>query len=533
MLGLGTRTLASASLLVALASGQVVPFIGQQEANLTAPDAAWGDAFGISVSLSGDTAVVGAGLDDSATGSAHVFVRSGSGWTEQCVLTASDATVGDRFGYAVAVCGETVVVGAEVNGGSGAVYVFVRTGATWTEQAKLTASDAAAGDWFGHSVALDGDTLAVGAPYDDLGQGGLDRGSVYVFTRAGTAWGEQAKLTATPDAADADFFGGAVTISADTILAGANQAAAPSVPHSGAAYVFCRGGTTWNQQAKLTASDPETYAEFGSSVAVSGETALIGCVFDDHSGLVAPGSAYVFVRDGSTWSEQAKLTAAAEADYDYFGSSVSLVGDHAVIGARLHDGVGIDDAGSASVFVRNATTWAEETSLVAADAAPSDNFGCSLAIDGDAVLIGAYGGDAGPIDYAGSAYAFRLVTIGKWTDLGHGLTGTIGEPLLEGTGYLLPSSPMTLALTQAKPFCLAPLVVGVSALIAPFKGGVMVPHPDLVFPLFTNGLGTGSFGGLWPTGVPSGFDVYFQWWLQDPAGPQGFASSNALSATTP
>ena len=125
---------------------------------------------------------------------------------------------------------------------------------------------------------------------------------------------------------------------------------------------------------------------------------------------------------------------------------------------------------------------------------------------------------------------FHAIT---WSDLGSGLVGMSGIPTLSGTGDLLASSPITLALANAKPFSFAPLVVGVSSITAPFKGGTMVPKPDVVFPLFTDFFGGTVFGGLWPAGVPSGFATYFQWWIQDPAGPKGFAASNALAGTTP
>jgi hypothetical protein len=134
---------------------------------------------------------------------------------------------------------------------------------------------------------------------------------------------------------------------------------------------------------------------------------------------------------------------------------------------------------------------------------------------------------------AGAAYVFRLVTIGTWSNLGLGLAGTGGLPSLTSTGYLLAASPVYLSLTHAKAFSISPLVVGISAIAASFKGGVMVPNPDFVFPLFSDFAGTATFGGVWPSGIPSGFTTYFQWWIQDPAGSKGFAASNALAGTTP
>ena len=190
-------------------------------------DAAAVDCFGTSVSISGDTALVGAYQDDDAgsdTGSAYVFVRSGDTWTQQAKLTASDAAAGDFFGYSVSVSGDTAIIGAlrddDAGSGSGSAYVFVRSGTTWTQQQKLTASDAAGEDQFGISVSIDGDTALVGA-YDDDDAGAMS-GSAYVFVRSGDTWTQQQKLTAS-DAAAGDFFSYSVSVSGDTALVGATH----------------------------------------------------------------------------------------------------------------------------------------------------------------------------------------------------------------------------------------------------------------------------------------------------------------------
>ncbi len=219
------------------------------EQKLTALDAAVNDRFGISVSVSGDTAVIGTYGDDSYSGSAYVFIRSGGTWTQQAKLTALDAAAGDRFGTSVSVSGDTAVIGAyNDDGGTGSAYVFVRSGTTWTQQVKLTASDAAADDLFGYSVSVSGDTAVVAARYDD--GIGTNSGSAYVFVRSGTTWTQQAKFTAS-DAAAQDYFGTSVSVSGDTAVIGAYN----DDGGTGSAYVFVRSGTTWTQQAKLTASD--------------------------------------------------------------------------------------------------------------------------------------------------------------------------------------------------------------------------------------------------------------------------------------
>ncbi len=332
-----------------------------QQARLTAADGSDRDWFGVRVALSGDTAVIPADADDSDvngvdSGSVYVFIRSGTTWTQQAKLTASDGAAVDLFGYSVALSGDTALFGArfdddDVNGvDSGSAYVFIRSGTTWSQQVKLTAADVAAGDEFGYSVALFGDTAVITADADDDDVNGVDSGSAYVFTRSGTAWSQQAKLTAA-DSAAGDMFGVRVALSGDTALIGARFDDDDGVD-SGSAYVFTRTGTAWSQQAKLTAADSAAGDWFGYSVALSSDTALIGAHFNDYDvDGVDSGSAYIFKRSGTTWSQQAKLTAADATAGDQFGGRVALSGDTALIGARLvdNDVYGVD-SGSAYVF---------------------------------------------------------------------------------------------------------------------------------------------------------------------------------------
>ena len=325
--------------------------IWSEQQKLTASDGAADHEFGSSVAISGDTAVIGsplAGPSFSESGAAHVFVRSGGIWSEQQKLTASDTAPGDEFGLSVAISGETVVVGAHLNDDagsqSGSAYVFVRSGTTWSEQQKLTASDAAGSDQFGHSVAISGETAVIGADLND--DVASNTGSAYVFVRSGTTWSEQQKLTAS-DAAGSDQFGWAVAISGDTAAVGAIGNSDAGV-NSGSAYIFVRNGVIWSEQQKLTASDAAASDRFSWSVAVSGDTAVIGAFQDDDLGAQS-GSAYVFARSGVTWSEQKKLTASDGAANDRFGESVGISGPATVIGAAGHDG-GSANSGAAYVF---------------------------------------------------------------------------------------------------------------------------------------------------------------------------------------
>lgn len=270
--------------------------LAADETKLLAADGAAEDSFGCSVSISGDYAVVGADKDDdngSASGSAYIFKRSGTTWSQQAKLTASDGAAGDEFGYFVSISGDYAVVGAygdDDNGSaSGSAYVFYRSGTTWTQQAKLTASDGAADDEFGRSVSISGYYAVVAAAYDDS-----FKGSAYIFYRnqGGTDnWGQQAKLKAS-DGGWADMFGSSVSISGDYAVVGAYQDD-DNGSHSGSTYVFYRSGTTWSQRAKLKASDGAASDQFGRSVSISGNYVVIGAPYDNDDGTDS-GSAYVY-----------------------------------------------------------------------------------------------------------------------------------------------------------------------------------------------------------------------------------------------
>ena len=370
----------------------------QTEFKLTASDAAAGDQFGECVSISGDYAVVGAKFDDdggSSSGSAYIFIRNDSSWIEQAKLTASDAAAGDFFGGSVSISGDYAVVGAVADDDfSGSAYIFMRNGSSWIEQAKLTASDAAAGDFFGRSVSISGGYAVVGAFINDDAE--INSGSAYIFMRNGSSWIEQAKLTAS-DAAANDLFGRSVSISGDYAVVGA----VADDDFSGSAYIFMRNGSSWIEQAKLTASDAAAGDEFGGSVSISGDYAVVGAVADDDFS----GSAYIFMRNGSSWIEQAKLTASDAAAGDEFGRSVSISGDYAVVGAARDDDAGFA-SGSAYIFMRSGSSWIEQAKLTASGAAAGDEFGRSVSISGDYAVGGALEDDAG-VD-SGSAYVYLL-----------------------------------------------------------------------------------------------------------------------------
>ncbi len=265
-------------------------------------------------------------------GAAYVFVRSGTAWSQEAYLKASNAEAVDTLGYSVSVSGDTVVVGAvyedgdgsdEGNNsasGAGAAYVFVRNETAWSQQAYLKASNAEASDYFGRSVAISDNTVVVGAfcedgdGSDEGNNGASGSGAAYVFVRSGTAWSQQAYLKAS-NAEAFDYFGHSVAISGDTVVVAAygedgdgSDEGDNSADHAGAAYVFVRSGIAWSQQAYLKASNAETWDLFGNSVAISGETVLVGSHFEAGNGSDEgdnsagnAGAAYVFVKRGPVY----------------------------------------------------------------------------------------------------------------------------------------------------------------------------------------------------------------------------------------
>ena len=381
-----------------------------QQAKIQASDAAENDQFGYENGMiDSNTVVIGAHFDQpsgsgSSTqpGAAYVFTRSGTTWSQQAKLVASDPEAGDRFGSAAAVSGDTIVIGAKsedtVASNAGAAYVFIRSGTTWAQQAKLTASDGAASDLFGIRASIAGDTIVIGAPLHNS-----RTGAAYVFTRSGTTWSQQAKLTAS-DAADDDYFGHSVNISGDTVVVGAYREDAGG-SNAGAAYVFTRSGTSWSQQAKLTASDPASNDYFGrTAIGISGDTVAVGASLKPYSGLVVKGAAYIFTRSGTSWSQQAKLTASDAENGDQFGNTIAITGDTVVVGAHEED-TGGSKAGAAYIFTRSGTSWTEAKKIQASDAGAGDEFGNFVGISGNTVLVTAYLEDTGG-NNAGAAYTF-------------------------------------------------------------------------------------------------------------------------------
>ncbi len=407
MRGMGKRLFIAAAMLAAAslafwvaertgaAAGAFV-----QQGKLEASDGVAQDSHGYTVAISGDTAVVSSPRDqvgsNPSQGSAYVYVRTGTTWAFQQKLTASDGIANDEFGYAVAIVGDTIFVGrhfTQVGNNArtrGAVYVFTRSGTTWTQApTPLTPSDAADGDLFGSSLAVDGGTLVVGALQKNNG-GTFFQGAAYVFTGAGASWSQQGKLLAA-DGGFANFFGVSVSVSGDTAVVGApGQAGISADSGRGAAYVFARSGGTWTQQQKLLASDGAAGDAFGFSVGVSNDTAVVGSRLDSVNGVGGQGSAYVFTRSGTVWTEQQHLFGVeATQRNDTFSGSVAISGDTIAVGAPAHEVVpGIANHGAVYIFTRAGTVWTRQQKLIHSDTAP-DALGTSVAFDGSSVIAGA------------------------------------------------------------------------------------------------------------------------------------------------
>lgn len=352
-----------------------------QQGEVHAGDGHAEDGFGIAVALDGDTALVGAlnhGVGEHAEqGAAYVFARSGGRWAQIAELSAGDGAREDHFGAAVALRGETALVGAPDHDLSrGAVYVFVKSGATWTQAAKLGAGDAENMALFGAAVAFDGDTALIGAPGHAIGSE-YERGAAYVFAGSGASWTQQDKLLAA-DGAGRENLGAAVALDGDTALVGAPRHPVGENKDQGAAYVFSRSGGSWTEVALLAAGSGGPSDFFGASVALSGGTALVGA--RGH----AQGAAYLFT--GVTgWAAGAEITAPDGAYSDQFGAAVALSGGIAVIGAP---GLNLNQ-GAAYVFAHSGGEWAQAAEITASDGDIGDGLGSSVAVTGGTALVGA------------------------------------------------------------------------------------------------------------------------------------------------
>ncbi|HHZ65199.1 MAG TPA: hypothetical protein EYN51_06845, partial [Flavobacteriales bacterium] len=380
---------------------------------LLASDGAVDDKFGLSVSISGNRAIVGSSLDDSIgsnSGAAYIYELNNGSWMQTQILIASDAAAGDEFGYAVSISGDRVIAGSyKDDNGSGSAYIYELIGSTWVES-KITPSDGAAGDEFGYTVSISGNRAIVGSLRDD--DNGNESGSAYIFELIGSFWVQSQKITPSDGAPD-DYFGNAVSIDGNAAVIGSKfDDKNNNVLSSGSAYVFEHNGTNWAETQKITASDEYEYFTFGYSVDISNNYIIVGSPnsADGWNGgfftIINAGSSYIFEKIGTTWTEVNKIKASDLDQYDNFGWSVSISGNKAIVGSHLDDYNG-NNSGSAYIFELDGTSWTQLQKINSSDGDNYDVFGISVSISGNNIIAGAYGNDDNGSE-SGSAYIFEL-----------------------------------------------------------------------------------------------------------------------------
>lgn len=589
------------------------------------------DEFGSALDYSNDRLVVGALQEQSgstgvngdqlsndlyASGSVYVYQRTGSTWLQEAYLKASNTGQGDAFGAAVAISGNTIVVGAPGEaststgiGGdqsddtiycAGAVYVFVHDGVEWTQEAYIKASNPTALDGFGWAVDIIGDTLVVGAPFESSGSAGVngnqfddgthEAGAAYVFVRDKGGWSQEAYIKASNPSVGAGF-GGALSMSENTLVVGAYGEGSVSTgingnqsnndaPSSGAAYVFSRQGSTWAQEAYLKASNTDMGDGFGTGVDISGDTIVVGAPAERSSAtgvngsevdnsVQGAGAAYVFVRQGSSWIQQAYLKAPINKTESLFGGNLAIRNDRLLVGAPVED----EGTGAAHLFSRSGTTWTSRARIQGSNTESPDFFGGSLAMEGDQILVGAFGerSDAIGIDgddsdnsleRSGAVYSFEFDASlsGQGLCAGDGtgtpcpcLAGLLGAGCSNSftTGAALTA--LGAPLYALDSFCLEVSGLPPGKFGLCIKGsnslgqgnvvgdGLLCTNPELRSQLILsdqagdvlmsewNGQPFGSFPGVANFGAPT----YYQWWYRDPqnnCSGSGFNFSNAWEA---
>ena len=406
-----TITVSTLTLLVPItgACAQTLADLYPELQTLVASDGAAEDKFGASVAIFGDTLAVGVGSDDVGgnvdQGSVRVFMRSGNGWVLQQTLTASAGAAGDQFGASVALYGDTLVVGIPgddigANSNQGSVETYMRNGAAWVFTQSNTAPGGASGDAFGSAVSLWEGTLVVGAPFDTVGTNPW-QGSAHVYVRSATIW-NYAQMLTLADGSSADRFGAVISVYGDTIALGDPYYDVGANSFQGSVRLFERSNGVWTLRQTVTAADGAYGDYFGSDVALDANTLVVGVPYDDVGPNPDRGSVRVFTRSGTTWGAQAMLWSSDSLAEDEFGSRLSLSGDTLAVGAPLAD-VGANGAqGSVYMFMRSGSTWTAQATLTASGGAGGDRFGGAIAFSGDTLAVGVSGDDVAAASNQGS-----------------------------------------------------------------------------------------------------------------------------------
>ena len=583
-----------------------------------APDI--GDRFGTCVAIADDILVVGAPFEDGGSqgvggdptdnsapsaGVVCAYLRQGSGWVPMTLLKGSNTEAGDQFGFALAIDGNTLAVGApqeasatpHINGhegdnsapGAGAVYLFERSGLTWVQTAYLKPSTPGAGDAFGTAIALDGDTLLVGAPQEDSASNTVDgdaandgapnAGAVFVFERRAGVWTQTAYLKAN-NAGLQDFFGDAVAVDGDWALVGAPKEDGPvggingngalnGATNAGAAYAFRRNGASWVQVAYIKAQVPDMGHAFGSSVALSGHRLAIGHPFEESAATGIDGNpfsqaatssgavtVYRWIEQVGQWRFDAYVKASNTHSFAEFGTAIALEGDRLVVGARSESGGsgGVDGdqapflqsgAGSTYVFDHDGTSWAQSHYLKAAAPTNQARFGHSIALDGGRILVGAEGeasaspgvnGDptVGGAAASGAAYLFEASSPACGVTA-YGTPGGANIAALSAPALALPGQGFAIFGTGFDG-ATSPVWIGVATAPAsvPWLGGTLLLDRAALVPLPGSAFKTAHTLGNFNlhTTVPlalMGATIYTQAVALDAAQPFGLSLSSALA----
>ncbi|MCC7015059.1 MAG: hypothetical protein IT454_21020 [Planctomycetes bacterium] len=444
--------------------------------------------YGSAVALDGSTCAVGMPrLSTGLSGRAVVHVRSSGVWTQQAELLAADDAVGNGLGCALALDGDTLVVGARgaTTGGflgAGAAYVFVRNGSTWTQQAKLVPNDPEQSAEFGYAVALDGDTCAIGAP-QSTSASTLFAGATYVFVRGGATWTLQQRIV--PNAAFNAIYGSrsgrALALRGNTLLIGAPLSfdLINNAISTGRAFEWTRAGSSWSQSAEIVANDTPDQRQFACSIDFDGTRAIFGAWAESHlPSNIHVGSAYVFKR-GATWTQEQKLLGAGTDDADAFGSSVALDGTTAIVGAPNGASTGGATSGTVRLFDFDGSSWSERLALSGSATSDADRLGTAVALDADFALAGAELADVPSAGTPGEAYVWG-VQPPPTSSFCTAKTNSLGcVPMIGSSGTPSVSSPnaFVVSVVQVLNQKQGLMFYGYAPAAAPFQGGSLCVQP--------------------------------------------------------
>lgn len=508
-----------------------VPIAADQR--VSASDALPYAYFGYAVALDGSRLAIGAPGD--AAGAVYVFAKDGAAWVEQHKLDPTSPAT--DVGRSLDVDGDRILAGAPHDSSTGlydgSAYVFHWNGTAWVQEARLVASDPGALDRFGLSLALRGDLAVIGAPFHD----GLaeDGGAVFVFRRVGSAWSQEAELHAA-DASSFDNLGWSVDLQDEVIVAGAVNASGPG-GRPGAVYLFEYAAGSWTQRAKVSPADGVDELKFGYSVALDGATLVSGAAEWTNQAF---GAAYVFTGNGAAWVQEAKLRASDAVPLSYFGTSVSLHGNSLLVGAT---GSGASVPGGAYLFERTATSWIERGKIAHADLQPGDQLGTCVDLDADHLIAAApYSAFGGPA--SGSVFSAETPAVATVYCTAK-LSSAGCLPAVGFAGLPSASAPVPFQITAAQIVSqrLGLLFYGHLPAGVPFQGGYLCVAPPISrTPVHSSGGNpghdcTGAFDFEFNAHIQSGVDpalvagqeVFCQQWYRDPPSmPSTTGLSDAL-----